>query len=152
MPKRRIKREPKVALEVHISEWLSERGIPHQLDGIPSFSYQTTERNLRCLTCSSTDVVKDRVYTPDLYLPATGVYIEGKGKFPPSRRNQLRSFIEGRQDIDLRFVFQEDAWLTKKHASRLTDWARWCGVESYVWTRTMMKHGEPPMPEEWYAV
>lgn len=139
------------ALELYIKEWFDKHEPDVELVlEVPSFTFQTRERNMACASCGSHNVVKARVYTPDIYFPATEVYIEGKGKFPAPRRRILRDFGKARKDVDLRFVFQADNWLTKAKKTRYTGWARMYGFPAVVWSVQAMRLGTPPIPEEWY--
>lgn len=81
-------------------------------------------------------------YTPDLIFNGRGFLVEIKGKFTASNRSRMELVLEQNPDLDLRFVFQRDNWITKKHISKYSDWAEKLGLKYYVGNE---------IPKEWFT-
>lgn len=103
-----------------------------------TFEYVRPVRGARCDKCDAKSCSVLRKYTPDLRI--AGFYVEIKGKFTGENRAKMEDFLRGHPEVDLRFLFQRDNWLTGKHKSRYSDWARRLGVKWAVGTK---------VPEEW---
>lgn len=84
-----------------------------------------------------------RRYTPDIRIKASGVWVEAKGKFTPENRAKMEDFLEGHPEIDLRFLFMRDNWITKNHKSKYSDWCKKLGVKYAIGIR---------VPDEWVEV
>jgi hypothetical protein len=52
----------------------------------------------------------------------------------------MEDFLRGHPEIDLRFLFMRDNWLTGKHKHKYSDWAKKLGVPYAIGTT---------VPEEW---
>lgn len=122
--------EYKSVLEYRIAVLLWENKV--------KFTYETEKWRYgagvyqgKCADCKSTAVVSQRIYTPDFFLPY-GVVLECKGNFTPALRTKMLEIREANPDRDLRFVFQRDNWLTKKHANRYSDWCKQQGFLYYI--------------------
>lgn len=61
------------------------------------------------------------------------IVIEAKGRFSAADRKKMLLVREAHPDIDLRLLFQQDNWLTKKKKSRYSDWARKNGFKYSIW-------------------
>jgi hypothetical protein len=96
--------------------------------------------NGECANCGSSDVSAGRLYTPDFYFPATGIYVETKGLFDQQSRRKMKNIAEQLSE-DIRMVFQRDNWLTKKHSMNYSRWCELNGLECAIgdvpleWTR-----------------
>ena len=111
---------------------LIERGVTYGYE-TSRFDYSTPVTNGYCQACKTSGrmVVQRRYRTLDITL-ANGIVIEVKGKFPPSIRTYMRHLITCNPEADIRFFFMMDAWQTKGHKKRLSDWARVQGVPCAV--------------------
>lgn len=116
---------------------LKDRGIEYEYEP-ETFPYERGVRGAYCVQCGGKVVRVKRKYTPDLKLGS--VWVEAKGKFTPENRSKMEDFLEGHPEIDLRFLFQRDNWLTGKHKSKYSDWCEKLGVKYAV--------GDS-VPEEW---
>jgi hypothetical protein len=108
-------------------------------------AYTSPVRNGRCTRCSSSCVVEDRSYTPDLFVvprgsdAASGYYLEAKGYLRGERRTLLRAFRKTGPACDLRLVVQRDYKVGK---STLVGWGlRLLKVPTVVW--------DGDLPEGW---
>ncbi len=85
--------------------------------------------NGRCITCDSTDVVQNRLYTPDFYFPGTGIFVETKGLFDQASRRKMKAVCTQSEE-DVRMCFMRDNWLTKKHKM---NYSRWCQLNGILY-------------------
>lgn len=94
-------------------------------------------------------VVPEKVqrYLPDFIISKgrKTIYFESKGRFTAADRKKLLLVKESHPKLDLRLLFQADNWLTKKHKSRYSDWARKHGFAFHVWNLKTNKF-EPDLP------
>lgn len=134
---RNFSRKYRSKLEERICDDLDKRGVRYKYEP-DTFYYEFPMRRGRCAICSSSICVQRRSYTPDVKIGST--YIEIKGKFTPQNRSAMEAFLRGHPEIDLRFIFQRDNWITKKHKSRYSDWCRKHNIVFHVGTS---------IPEEW---
>lgn len=128
--------------EDDIIEDLENRGIEYEYEP-ETFLYQRPVRSASCGGCGSNDVSVQRRYTPDILLTTVNVYVEAKGKFTSENRAKMEDFLRGDPGVDLRFIFQRDNWITKKHKSKYSDWCKKLGVKYAIGER---------VPEEWTDV
>ena len=96
-----------------------------------SIKYRTKVRNGACGTCGKSDVYQERSYTPDVRF-ANGIYLEIKGKLTPQKRTLMRQFVKCHPELDLRFIFQNDGWLTKRKRTSYSEWAMGIGCGATV--------------------
>lgn len=100
-----------------------------------TFPYSHAVRDASCLACGSDSVGKRRSYTPDLLVdgagadsvaaaPAGAYYVELKGYLRSEERGLLRALCKARTDLDLRFIFQRDWFVSKKSGLKVTDWVK----------------------------
>jgi hypothetical protein len=92
-----------------------------------------------CAKCGHNVALKQRNYTPDLVL-GNGVIIEIKGKFTGEMRTKMLAVRRCNPDLDIRMLFQADNWLTKKKATRYSDW---CERNGFIY------HIGEVVPSEW---
>lgn len=71
--------------------------------------------------------VLEKNYIPDFIITkkdGSKMYLEAKGYFKSADRTKLLLVKKHNPDIDLRMIFQQDNWMTKKKKSRYSDWAK----------------------------
>ena len=83
----------------------------------------------------------ERNYTVDFSLE-NGILIESKGYFKSSDRTKHLLIKEQNPDLDIRFLFQADNWLTTTKTYRYSDWCKKYGFKYHV-----SPTGE--IPEKW---
>lgn len=101
--------------------------------------YDLLVRGMRCLDCGSKHCATIRKYTPDFWLPEHKFFIEAKGLWTGVDRSKHLAVQEANPDVEIRFLFQYNNWLTKKHKSKYTDW---CDSHGY-------KYAIGEVPKEW---
>jgi hypothetical protein len=99
-----------------------------------SVSYIQRLNGAACGACGSTEVGKQRRYTPDLFHHADGgnsaaegdrgYRIELKGYLRSEERSLLRALCKARPDLDLRFIFQRNWLVSRKSGLTVIDWTR----------------------------
>ncbi len=109
--------------EINLAKFLADRKI--------SFEYETTKL---------TFVPKPRTYTPDFYLPETGIYIEAKGHLDKGDRVKMQLIKQQHPDLDIRFVFVRAS--NKIYKGSKTTYAAWANRYGFQWA-------EGSIPEEW---
>lgn len=68
--------------------------------------------------------VLERTYCPDFYIPATGIYIEAKGKLDADTKAKMIAVKKMHPDLDIRIVFMRgENKLTKNSKKTYMDWA-----------------------------
>lgn len=85
----------------------------------------------------------EKEYVTDFVLQkfdGTPMIIEVKGWFKPSDRTKMKLVKQQNPHLDIRFIFQQDNYLTKKKGKRYSDWAKSNNFPYYV--------GED-LPKEW---
>jgi len=83
------------------------------------------------------------MYTPDFYLPDSGLWVESKGKWDSKGRTKTLAIITTSGAIrrdNFRMLFQYNNWLTKKHNQTYLDWCEREGIIAAV---------GKTIPEEW---
>lgn len=104
------------------------------------FGYAHPVRQGTCTKCGAKNTVtRPSTYIPDFGL-SNGSYVEAKGKFTPANRTRMVAFKAARPDLTVRILFMRDNWLTKKHVTKYSDWARDNGFEYAIGDR---------IPREW---
>lgn len=125
-------------LERRVVADLERRGIEFEYEPSP-LPYFTKVRMGVCPSCGSPNVYQHHWYTPDLVFP-NGVYVEIKGKFTGTMRTKMLAVKKNNPDSDIRMLFQSDNWISKKKASRYSDWCEKNGFTYHI--------GEE-VPESW---
>lgn len=87
------------------------------------------------------EYVTKRKYKVDFSFK-NGILLESKGYFKSSDRTKHLRIKEQNPDLDIRFLFQADNWLTSKKSSRYSDWCKRHGFKYHV-----SPTGE--IPKEW---
>lgn len=70
-------------------------------------------------------------YTPDFYLPASGIFIETKGRFTAADRRKMENVIEGHPDEQFVMLFMRD---NKIHKRSQTTYSKWCDDRGIEWS------------------
>jgi hypothetical protein len=107
----------------------------HQLE----YSAPVGKYRAYCADCGSKNLMRKGWYTPDFYIPATGVIIETKGRFTAADRRKMLAVQEDHPDERIVMVFQSDNKLNKRSQRRYSDW---CNDNQFEWSITTPK-------EEW---
>lgn len=117
---------------------LKDRGIEHEYEP-ETFKYVRVVRGATCSLCGGNQAYVQRRYTPDLKIGA--FYVEIKGKLDSETRSRMEAFLAGHSEkIDLRFLFMRDNWLTGKHKTKYSDWAKKLGMKYAIGAS---------VPQEW---
>ena len=103
-----------------------------------TLDYKRRTRKTYCGDYGSKKTFKKARYTPDFRI-GTRIYIEAKGYFKPEKRAAMEDFLRSNPDVDLRFVFGADNWLTSKRVTKYSDWAKSLKV----------KYAIKEVPESW---
>lgn len=69
-------------------------------------------------------------YFPDFKIGE--IYIEAKGHFTAQDRKKMKAVKESNPNMDIRFWFMRDNYLTKAKKSRYSDWAKKHGFPYHV--------------------
>ena len=85
-------------------------------------------------------VGKPRHYTPDFYIPATGIYVEAKGHLTTADRMKHKAIKEQHPAVDIRFVFVRAQ--NKIYKGSKTTYAMWAEKNDIPWA-------EGSIPPEW---
>lgn len=104
-------------------------------------SYESAVYNSHCRNCGSDDVCSNRIYTPDFFLPKSGIYVETKGKFDGPTRTKMLEVLKSREE-DIRMVFMRDNYLTRKKSMT---YSRWCELND-------VKYAVGDIPVEWLGL
>jgi len=136
----RPKTEPpyRSQLEKRVCNNLRNRRIPFDYEPY-KLSYTTEVKTATCAKCGHNVALKQRNYTPDLVL-SNGIVIEIKGKFTGEMRTKMLAVRRCNPELDIRMLFQADNWLTRKKATRYSDW---CERNGFIY------HVGEQVPSEW---
>lgn len=118
---------------------LKDRGIEYEYEP-ETIKYLRVVRGATCSLCGGNSSNVLRRYTPDLKIGA--FYVEIKGKLDSETRSRMEAFLKGHPEIDLRFIFMRDNWITKKHKSKYSDWCTKLGIKYHIGTE---------VPKEWVS-
>ena len=80
----------------------------------------------------------EKVYIPDFILYdklGNKIYIESKGRFTSSDRTKMLKVKAQNPLLDIRLVFMQDNYLTKRKIKRYTEWATEHGFISSVFPK-----------------
>lgn len=83
---------------------------------------------------------KPKTYTPDFYLPKSGIYVEAKGFFSPADRQKMLLVIKDNPSLDIRMLFLRGS--NKLNRTSKTTYGGWCDRHKIQWADGMI-------PEEW---
>lgn len=126
--------------EKNVAKLLHSKGVEYEYEAY-QFSYTEPLRKNKatCATCGSTDLVRMGWYTPDFYLPKSGLFIETKGRFTAADRRKMLSIIEQYPEDTFVMLFMRDNKIHKRSKTTYSEWCEANGVDYAV--------GEPK--EEW---
>jgi len=135
-------------LEKRMADELNKRGIQFEFEQA-QIPYFKQAHHHKCKECGSENIYSLHNYHPDFYLPEYGFYIETKGRFLGADRKKHVA-IQATTDIDVRFVFQKNDYLTKKKKQTYTGWCDSKGLPYFVIVTKTKKREEQLLPEEWF--
>ncbi len=117
--------------EYFVSQELDKMQVTYQYE--PSqFTYYPTINKGLCLDCSSKNVSRAAIYTPDWYFPDQGFYIETKGILSSSERKKLKT-VKDQLNLDLKIMLEDDGKIrNSKKWSRYSDWCEWADFDYTV--------------------
>lgn len=78
-------------------------------------------------------------YKPDFILE-NGIIVEAKGLFEPSDRQKHIYIQQQHPELDIRFLFMQDQWLTNKKKQKYSTWCKKHGFKYHIGTM---------VPQEW---
>ena len=108
--------------EVLVVDDLIARGIAYEFHPGP-FVYNRACIGGYCLDCDSNNVRRGAMYTPDLYLPDSDIYVELKGgSMTQASRGRLADFCRT-GEVPIRFLFRDNRKI-RGTKSRHLEWAK----------------------------
>jgi len=128
--------------EDKVAAYLDSLGIKYEYESY-SFGYTSKVRTGVCGNCGSSNIVKERWYTPDFFLP-NGIIIEAKGYFKPTHRKTILDAINGDNELtvdNLYLLFQRN----NKYGRADKRYSDWCEQHSINYAISL--NGE--VPKEW---
>jgi len=128
----------KGSFEPGVARNLTKRGIAFDYEP-HAIVYWKKLPNSKCNHCGSKEVHERHRYTPDFYLKDYGLYIETKGKFTSTMRTKMLAVKESNPELNIKFLFMKDNWITKNHKHRYSDWCEQNGFD-YAFMK---------VPDEW---
>src|SRR5210317_134905 len=116
-----------------IAKTLHSRGVKYEYEAY-QFPYTEPLRKNRakCAECGSRDLVRMGWYTPDFWLPKSGLFIETKGRFTAADRRKMVSVTEGNPDDRFVMLFMRDNKIHKRSSTTYTEWCTANGIECAV--------------------
>lgn len=113
--------------ELEFAKDLKKRGIHFHYEEYPIQYYLEPKRG-KCVVCGSDEILIEHTYWPDFLIQNRvtnkEMYVETKGKFSAKDRTKIISVLRDNPWIDLRLIFMRDNWLTRKHATKYSDWCK----------------------------
>ncbi|MBD3293809.1 MAG: hypothetical protein GF393_12870 [Armatimonadia bacterium] len=119
--------------EKQIATFLHSKHVKFVYEG-EKISYAKPIANALCTECGHAKIVQLRNYIPDFYIKKTGIYIETKGKFTSENRTKMLDVIDSNPELDIRMLFQRDNWLSRKHATKYSEWCKQHGITYAIGT------------------
>jgi hypothetical protein len=128
-------------LEARVIDDLEQRGIKYEYE---TTSYEWFDKSPGvCEACDTKGATYvSRWYTPDIWLPMERYWVEVKGKFTARDRKIALGVQYSHPDVEIRFLFQKDNWLTPVRAQRYSEWAIKNGFKCAIGER---------IPDEWIS-
>ena len=128
-------REKRSNFEETVAKQLRRKKIRYRYEA-DEIEYIHPVVNGQCADCGSVHVGKTRRYTPDYSLPdSPTIFLEAKGRFTSVDRSKHIAIKRSRPDIEIRFVFMQDKYLTKAKKHRYTDWCKLKGIKCAVFPK-----------------
>lgn len=117
----------KSKFERQIAKDLKEAGVKFKYEAY-TYTFQVQEPGkLSCGDCGSTDILREKSYTPDFFL-SSGIVIETKGKCLAVHRREFEAFKDAFPEVDFRLVFIRNNLLQRRGKQRYGDWAEKVGI------------------------
>lgn len=138
----------KSRLEVAIAEELDFMEVAWEYE-TKKIGYTRNISKSKCPKCGHQPVVQMCSYTPDFWLPEYNFFIEGKGRWDGTNRKMHRSILE-QHDLDMRFVFERNNWLTKNKANSYGSWCDSKGLKWHVCEKLGRSGIIVGMPTNWF--
>lgn len=110
--------------ELNLARILTDNKVPFEYEN-SKFQYIPEPRN----------------YTPDFYLPESGIYVEAKGHLTKDDRVKMLLVKRQHPELDIRFVFLRAS--NKIYKGSKTTYAAWCERYNFIWA-------EGSIPTDWY--
>lgn len=126
-------------LEERIAQELDALGVEYEYEA-RVLAYDAKTRGAKCHACGSKECYAIRKYTPDFWLPEQGFFIETKGRWTGADRNKHVAVRNSNPNVEIRFIFQYNNWLTSRRKAKYSDW---CDKHNYIYA---VEH----VPEEWF--
>lgn len=82
-------------------------------------------------------------YLPDFVFDkkdGTKMFVEAKGYLKPSDRRKMKAVKDSNPTLDIRFLFQQDNFMTKSKKTKYSDWAFKNGFKFHIGDN---------LPKEW---
>ena len=109
--------------EQRIAKELESRGVRYEYEAYQFPYTEPLRRNrARCSTCGGSKLVRDGWYTPDFWLPDSGLFIETKGRFTAADRRKMLSVIADNKDDTFVMLFMRDNKIHKRSKTHYSDW------------------------------
>jgi hypothetical protein len=99
--------------EYKISLYLDSIGVEYEYEKT-KFEYYISTRKGVCRDCGSNKIEESHIYTPDWFIPSSGVYIESKGIWDGKGRKIQLAMKRDHPDIEIKMLFLADKWLAQK--------------------------------------
>lgn len=109
----RVDKSVRSNFEARIKSNLKKQGVYFEYEAV-AYPYTVTHK-----------------YTPDFIL-SNGVIIEAKGLFLPEDRTKHLKIKEQHPELDIRFLFQKDQWLTKSKKTKYSTWCQKHGFKYHI--------------------
>lgn len=108
--------------EANVAKWLTKRKIKWEFETV-KLPYLSGINNGKCLKCLSKEVVQQRMYLPDFWLPDLGFYLEVKGRLDSPTRKKMRD-IKKTLPQDIRLFLLADNKIKPSKPERYSDWCK----------------------------
>ena len=120
----RSKFERTVATNLH------SKGVTYEYERY-QFPYTEPLRKNRakCSDCGSTNLVRMGWYTPDFWLPNSGLFIETKGRFTAADRRKMLAVISENPEERFVMLFMRDNRIHKRSQTTYSGWCEANNVE-----------------------
>lgn len=114
--------------ECAIGRQLEAEGIPFEYEAESYTILVPTSKIYVCESCGENKCLKRATYTPDFFFNNRTFVVEAKGRFDPAHRIKALEFIKQYPGIEYALLFEENNKLSRKRATRYTDWCEKQGI------------------------
>lgn len=132
----------KSGYERKVAAWLTQRRIKFEYEKHKLF-FEKNVANARCKECSSREVIQDKFYTPDWYLPAYDLIIESKGRLTSFDRTKMERVKKAYPELNLRILFMRN----ERYGERKTRYVEWAERVGYICAVS----NDGSIPSEWVS-